>query len=168
MKEIVNRYARGEAGVRGLERKIGSVVRAKVVEWSDWTESRKEGDGNTDSIPYNPVVEQRDLERILGIAPWDASIGLAGEDGLGGRAGVVYGLVVMGQGEGGILPVETVMVPGEGKLRLTGMLGDVSRFSVVPLSLPPCPINLGCFFWLMNGTDRSDKNRLSKKVQNWR
>jgi ATP-dependent Lon protease len=124
MKEIVDRYTRGEAGVRGLERKIGSVVRAKVVEWSDWTESRKEGD--TSLTSYNPVVEQHDIERILGIAPWDASLGLAGEDGLEGRAGLVYGLVVMGQGEGGILPVETVMVPGKGVLRLTGMLGDVS------------------------------------------
>lgn len=128
MKEIVNRYTRGEAGVRGLERKIGSVVRAKVVEWADWLESRKEGGGNASSVAYNPVVEQRDIERILGIAPWDA-----GEDGARARderAGVVYGLVVMGQGEGGILPVETVMVPGDGKLRLTGMLGDVSLFSV--------------------------------------
>jgi len=123
MKEIVDRYTRGEAGVRGLERKIGNVIRAKVVEWADWTESQK-GESNTSSISYNPLVEQHDIERILGIAPWDESIGLAGE----GKAGVVYGLVVMGEGGGGILPVETVMVPGKGKLRLTGMLGDVSHF----------------------------------------
>lgn len=66
----------------------------------------------------------------MGIAPWDASIGLAGESDRARdeRASVVYGLVVMGQGEGGVLPVEAVIVPGEGKLRLTGMLGDVSHF----------------------------------------
>src|SRR5258708_6337045 len=98
MKEIVDRYTRGEAGVRGLERKIGNVIRAKVVEWADWTESQK-GESNTSSlISYNPLVEQHDIERILGIAPWDESIGLAGEGSLGGKAGVVYGLVVMGEG----------------------------------------------------------------------
>lgn len=129
MNEIVNRYTRGEAGVRGLERRIGSVIRAKVVEWGDWVESQKESDGNANTISYDPVVEQHDIERILGIAPWDSSIGFAGEDGIGGRAGVVYGLVVTGQGEGEILPVETVMVPGKGRLRLTGMLGDVGSFS---------------------------------------
>jgi len=43
--------------------------------------------------------------------------------------GVVYGLVVMGEGEGGILPVETAALPGSGQLKLTGSLGDVIRES---------------------------------------
>jgi ATP-dependent Lon protease len=35
----------------------------------------------------------------------------------------------MGQGEGGgILPVETIAIPGTGKLKLTGSLGDVCHF----------------------------------------
>jgi ATP-dependent Lon protease len=44
------------------------------------------------------------------------------------RRGVVYGLVVMGQGEGGILPVESIAIPGTGKLKLTGSLGQVCYF----------------------------------------
>lgn len=39
------------------------------------------------------------------------------------------GMVVQGEGEGGILSVETILVPGTGKLRLTGSLGDVIRES---------------------------------------
>jgi len=155
MKEIVDRYTRGEAGVRGLERNIGNVIRAKVVEWADWTESQK-GESNTSSISYNPLVEQHDIERILGIAPWDASIGLAGDEDLGGKLGVVYGLVVMGQGEGGILPVETVLVPGKGNLRLTGMLGDVSRFLISQLFFG-LRTELICVLF-----------RSSKKVRSWR
>lgn len=42
-----------------------------------------------------------------------------------GRRGIVHGLVVVGQGEGGILPVEMITLPGMGRLRLTGSLGDV-------------------------------------------
>src|ERR1700678_1318339 len=44
------------------------------------------------------------------------------------RRGVVYGLVVMGQGEGGILPEESITIPGTGKLKLTGSLGQVCYF----------------------------------------
>ena len=38
-------------------------------------------------------------------------------------------VVVTGAGEGGILPVETISVPGSGKLKLTGSLGDVIKES---------------------------------------
>jgi len=51
------------------------------------------------------------------------------------KEGIVYGLVVMGQGEGGILPVETIALPETGRLRLTGSLGDVCALS---FSLPMC------------------------------
>ena len=45
------------------------------------------------------------------------------------RRGVVYGLVVTGMGEGGVMPVETIAVPGDGRLKLTGSLGDVIKES---------------------------------------
>jgi ATP-dependent Lon protease len=64
-----------------------------------------------------------DLEKILGV-PWWTGEDLEREE----RRGVVYGLVVSGLGEGGILPVETSAVPGSGHLRLTGSLGDVYYF----------------------------------------
>lgn len=110
---IATSYTR-EAGVRSLERAIGSVVRYKAVEWAELVDGGKESE-------YRPVVEERDVEPILGIARWDGDEREREE-----KKGIVYGLVVMGQGEGGILPVETIAVPGSGRLKLTGSLGDVS------------------------------------------
>jgi ATP-dependent Lon protease len=131
---IATRYTR-EAGVRNLERAIGGVVRYKAVEWAEHLDSQsekasssslnsnnnnnKQGELVTKKI-YDKVVDEHQLEKILGIARWDGE-----EKEREERRGVVYGLVVMGQGEGGILPVETIAIPGTGKLKLTGSLGDV-------------------------------------------
>lgn len=133
---IATRYTR-EAGVRSLERAIGGVVRYKAVEWAEYLDSTAaENDGAVSTVPdaqlspqqgskgYDRVVEESQLEKILGIARWDGE-----EKEREERRGVVYGLVVMGQGEGGILPVETIALPGSGKLKLTGSLGDVSCYS---------------------------------------
>lgn len=126
---IATRYTR-EAGVRSLERAIGGVVRYKAVEWAESLDGttqaqQQEGKGSGTSVSqlkeYKSLVEEHDLEKILGIARWDGEEREREE-----RRGVVYGLVVMGQGEGGILPVETIALPGAGKLKLTGSLGDVS------------------------------------------
>ncbi|THH07574.1 hypothetical protein EW145_g3290 [Phellinidium pouzarii] len=116
LSAIASRYTR-EAGVRSLERAVGAVVRAKAVEWAEAVDAGKEKE-------YNPVVEEEDLEAILGIARWDED-----EKEREEKCGVVYGLVVMGQGEGGILPVETIAIPGSGKLKLTGSLGEVIKES---------------------------------------
>jgi ATP-dependent Lon protease len=126
---IATQYTR-EAGVRGLERAIGAVVRFKAVEWAehlDAMDDKKDGVVTTTTTKeYNGVVEVYELEKILGIARWDIE-----ERDQEARKGVVYGLVVMGQGEGGILPVETMAVPGTGQLKLTGSLGEVRfRFSL--------------------------------------
>ncbi|KAJ7173749.1 ATP-dependent protease La [Mycena filopes] len=121
---VATQYTR-EAGVRSLERAIGAVVRYKAVEWAEHVDEReanvpeRKGKGR-----YSPVVEENQLEAILGIARWDGEEREREE-----RRGVVYGLVVMGQGEGGILPVETITVPGSGRLKLTGSLGEVIKES---------------------------------------
>ncbi|KAJ7257947.1 ATP-dependent protease La [Mycena haematopus] len=126
---IATQYTR-EAGVRSLERAIGAVVRYKAVEWAECVDAEQENQKNGDleqkkkGREYNAVVEESQLEAILGIARWDAEEREREE-----RRGVVYGLVVMGQGEGGILPVETIAVPGAGRLKLTGSLGDVIKES---------------------------------------
>ncbi|KAF9442272.1 ATP-dependent protease La [Macrolepiota fuliginosa MF-IS2] len=145
---IATRYTR-EAGVRSLERSIGSVVRFKAVEWAEWVE-RCEKEGKVPYVPppsaspvnnnaassetqvvttkdqeYNPTIELQHLELILGIPRYDSAEEKEREE----RRGVVYGLVVMGQGEGGTLPVETLMVPGSGRLKLTGSLGEVIKES---------------------------------------
>ncbi len=119
MQYIASRYTR-EAGVRNLERQIGSVARFKAVQWAD---SNEEGDSATDSS-YNPAVDVQDIREILGLEWWDPE-----EREREGRKGIVNGMVVQGEGEGGILSVETILVPGTGKLRLTGSLGEVIRES---------------------------------------
>ena len=111
---IASYYTR-EAGVRSLERAIGSLARWKAVEWSNSDEK------DTNKTNYNPIVYVDDLEAILGVPRWDPQEREREE-----RKGLVYGLVVSGHGEGGVLPVESVMTSGTGKLRLTGSLGDVS------------------------------------------
>ncbi|KAJ7066744.1 ATP-dependent protease La [Mycena amicta] len=118
---IATRYTR-EAGVRSLERAIGAVTRYKAVEWAEHMDAETAAQGSASA--YSPVVEESELEAILGIARWDAEEREREE-----RRGVVYGLVVMGQGEGGILPVETIAVPGSGRLKLTGSLGEVIKES---------------------------------------
>ncbi|KAH0579627.1 hypothetical protein H2248_002477 [Termitomyces sp. 'cryptogamus'] len=133
---IATRYTR-EAGVRNLERAIGGVVRYKAVEWAEFMdgggEAREVGQNDGAVVvadkegsrrAYRRVVEEHEIEKILGIARWDGE-----ERDREERRGVVYGLVVMGQGEGGILPVETIAVPGSGQVKLTGSLGDVIKES---------------------------------------
>ncbi|KAF8154157.1 Lon protease C-terminal proteolytic domain-containing protein [Crassisporium funariophilum] len=140
---IATRYTR-EAGVRSLERAIGGVVRYKAVEWAEHLDAiaddgasssfsaSREGESHGEDADgvvvkkkhYERMVEEQELEKILGIARWDGEEREREE-----RRGVVYGLVVMGQGEGGILPVETIALPGTGKLKLTGSLGDVIKES---------------------------------------
>ncbi|KAF9265144.1 hypothetical protein L218DRAFT_899488 [Marasmius fiardii PR-910] len=144
-RTVAMRYTR-EAGVRTLERNIGAIVRWKAVEWAEAMEHEDEGYHSPESDysdpnalmkathstrSYSPVVTEADLEAILGIARWDEEE--EGKDSRISRKGLVYGLVVMGQGEGGILPVEAVSVPVEGsqggRLKLTGSLGDVIKES---------------------------------------
>lgn len=137
---IVTHYTR-EAGVRSLERAIGSVVRFKAVEWAEHIDTEslvpvpalpapQSSSSETAVIPasktggYRNVVEVHELEVILGIARWDGD-----EQERELRRGVVYGLVVTGMGEGEIMPVETIAVPGSGKLLLTGSLGAVIKES---------------------------------------
>lgn len=120
---IATRYTR-EAGVRSLERAIGAVVRFKAVEWAEYldgeVDSKMLTDGSGNEMTYSSVVEESDLEKMLGISRWEGE-----EKEREETRGVVFGLVVMGQGEGGIMPIETMMVPGNGSLKLTGSLGDV-------------------------------------------
>ncbi|KAG2121305.1 ATP-dependent protease La [Suillus clintonianus] len=144
---VATMYTR-EAGVRSLERAIGAVVRFKAVEWAEWLDagsgSAAGGEGNAKQIgdvdenekgdrnnnnnenekEWRATVEPHELEKILGIPRWDTE-----ERDREEKRGVVYGLVVTGMGEGGILPVESTAVPGVGRLKLTGSLGDVIKES---------------------------------------
>lgn len=100
---IATRYT-CEAGVRNLERAIGGVVRYKAIEWAEHLDSQSDKASSSfnkeDKLvakkAHEKVVEEHQLEKILGIARWDGE-----EKEREERRGVVYGLVVMGQGEGG-------------------------------------------------------------------
>jgi ATP-dependent Lon protease len=115
---IITSYTR-EAGVRNLEREIGSVCRYKAVQYADAKDnSALEG--------YNPKVSILDLEDILGIERFDEEI--AEKKSV---PGIVTGLVAYSSGgQGSILFIEVADMPGTGRVQLTGKLGDVLKESV--------------------------------------
>jgi ATP-dependent Lon protease len=69
---------------------------------------------------YDPVVEVDELEKIIGLPRHDRE-----DRGREARRRVIWGLVVTGMGEGELMPVESIATPGNGNLKLTGLLGDV-------------------------------------------
>src|SRR5271155_2531751 len=106
-------------GVRNLEREIGSVCRAKAVEYADAQDS-----GASDK--YNPNLTVQDIEEILGIEKFDEEIAEKSS-----RPGIVTGLVAYSTGgNGSILFIEVANMPGSGSVQLTGKLGDVLKESV--------------------------------------
>jgi ATP-dependent Lon protease len=118
LDKIITSYTR-ESGVRNLEREIGSVCRAKAVEFAEAQDSSK-------SESYNPLVTMDDLAEILGIERFDEEIAERSS-----RPGVVTGLVAYSTGgQGSILFIEVADMPGKGSVQLTGKLGDVLKESV--------------------------------------
>ncbi len=108
---IIEGYTR-ESGVRGLEQKIGSVVRkiAKSIAMEEEYKSSLAGD---------------DIEELLGIARFDKDLYEGNE-----MAGVVTGLAWTPVG-GDILFIETNLSRGKGSLTLSGQLGDVMKESAM-------------------------------------
>jgi ATP-dependent Lon protease len=118
VSKIIESYTR-ESGVRNLEREIGSVCRAKAVEYSDAK------DANTPE-KYRPQLTVEDIEEILGIEKYDEEIAEKTS-----RPGIVTGLVAYSSGgNGSILFIEVADMPGSGSVQLTGKLGDVLKESV--------------------------------------
>ena len=115
---VITSYTR-ESGVRNLEREIGSVCRFKAVQYADAKDSSK-------LSSYNPVVSVSDLEEILGIERFEEEIADTSS-----MPGVVTGLVAYSYGgQGSILFIEVADMPGNGRVQLTGKLGDVLKESV--------------------------------------
>ncbi|KAJ5313495.1 uncharacterized protein N7443_000379 [Penicillium atrosanguineum] len=116
--KTITSYTR-ESGVRNLEREIGSICRHKAVQFADA--------GDADRLDeYSPVVTVEDLEDILGIERFEEEIAEKH-----GRPGVVTGLVAYSSGgQGSILFIEVADMPGNGRVQLTGKLGDVLKESV--------------------------------------
>lgn len=118
VSKIIESYTR-ESGVRNLEREIGSVCRAKAVEF---VEANDKGKPET----YRAEVTVEDLEAILGIERFEDEIA---EKNC--QPGIVTGLVAYSSGgNGGILFIEVLDMPGDGSVELTGNLGEVLKESV--------------------------------------
>jgi len=109
IKRIIREYTR-EAGVRNLEREIGSVLR-KIAQ--------KVAQGEMG--PFE--ISEEDIEKHLGIPKF--RYGLAGERD---EVGVATGLAWTESG-GDVLFIEVTLVPGKGNLILTGNLGEVMQES---------------------------------------
>ena len=109
-RKIIRHYTR-ESGVRNLEREISKVAR-KLVKKID----NKEKTNN----PINEI----DLKDLLGVQKFNY-----GEIEEENRVGVVTGLAWTEVG-GEILKIESVVMPGKGKMQITGKLGDVMQESV--------------------------------------
>ncbi|MEE1943495.1 endopeptidase La [Pedobacter sp. KR3-3] len=111
IEKVIEDYTR-ESGVRGLEKKIGSLVRGIATKIA-MEES------------YDPALHLADIERILGAPIYDKDLYEGNE-----VAGVVTGLAWTQVG-GDILFIEASLSPGKGKLTLTGNLGDVMKESAI-------------------------------------
>ncbi|MBV8757747.1 MAG: endopeptidase La, partial [Deltaproteobacteria bacterium] len=109
--EVVDSYTR-EAGVRNLEREIGSVCRAVAVKVAEGQAKDHE------------VVDGKVVEDILGPKKFVSEVAERV-----GEPGVATGLAWTAVG-GDILFIEATKMPGKGKLTLTGQLGDVMKESV--------------------------------------
>ena len=110
IRSIIQNYTR-EAGVRNLERELNSLGRKAVKEISQ---------NKSDSLN----VSSDNISDYLGVKKF--RYGKKENDDL---IGVVTGLAWTQVG-GDILNVEAVMVPGQGKIRTTGKLGDVMKESI--------------------------------------
>lgn len=109
LKEVVNSYTR-EAGVRNLERNLANICRkvARMI-----AEGKK----------YPKKIELADVRKFLGSQRFNSQIA-----GKKDEVGQSTGLSVTPFG-GEILFIEVSLMPGKGKLLLTGQLGDVMKES---------------------------------------
>ena len=109
-RKIIRHYTR-ESGVRNLEREISKIAR-KLVKKID----------NKDKV--NNPINDKDLKDLLGVQKFNY-----GEIEEENRVGVVTGLAWTEVG-GEILKIESAVMPGKGKMEITGKLGDVMQESV--------------------------------------
>lgn len=109
LAEIIQSYT-SEAGVRNLERTIGTICRYAATQIAE--KKRR-----------TSTLGTKDLAAILGPQEYESELALRTA-----TPGVVTGLAYTPVG-GEILFVESVMMPGKGQFQLTGQIGDVMKES---------------------------------------
>ena len=107
---IIQRYTR-EAGVRNLEREISSICRKTARKVVNQKDEKKH------------IISATTIASLLGPPPFKISQ-IEETD----QIGLVTGLAWTQVG-GELLSVETLIMPGKGKLSITGKLGDVMKES---------------------------------------
>lgn len=109
LRVIISKYTR-ESGVRNLERNVSTVLRktARLV-----AEKKK----------YPKTVKEAHVREYLGVHKYSSLIAEKKNE-----VGMATGLAVTSVG-GEILFIEVSLMPGRGKLTLTGQLGDVMKES---------------------------------------
>ncbi|MFZ8941039.1 MAG: endopeptidase La [Gemmobacter sp.] len=110
LTEVIRSYTR-EAGVRNLEREIAKLARKAVTEIVKGKEKTLE------------ITPER-LEGMLGVKKF--RYGLAEKDD---QVGVVTGLAWTSVG-GDLLQIEALRLPGKGRMKTTGKLGEVMKESI--------------------------------------
>ena len=110
LNDVIRYYTR-EAGVRNLEREIAKTARKAVTEIVKGTSKTVE------------VTPDR-LESMLGVRRF--RYGLAEQED---QVGVVTGLAWTSVG-GDLLHIEALKLPGKGRMKTTGKLGDVMKESI--------------------------------------
>jgi ATP-dependent Lon protease len=116
IRDVVRYYTR-EAGVRSLDREISKICR-KVVKELLTAKSRKL------KTPRKIVVSTKNLDKYLGVQRYD--YGVAAKEN---QVGQVTGLAWTEVG-GELLTIESVLLPGKGKVTTTGKLGEVMQESI--------------------------------------
>ncbi|MBD5492594.1 MAG: endopeptidase La [Lachnospiraceae bacterium] len=113
IRDIVRFYTR-EAGVRGLERQIGAICRKEAKEIL----TRRK-----DKLTKEVIIMPENLEHYLGKPKYR-------QDKVNEKpeVGIVRGLAWTSVG-GDTLEIEVNVMPGEGKIDLTGQMGDVMKES---------------------------------------
>jgi ATP-dependent Lon protease len=110
LDRIIDGYTR-EAGVRSLEREIGSICRKVAREFAEGTRRSKR------------VIRPETVTELLGKPRFEAEVKRRTSE-----PGVATGLAWTPVG-GDVLFVEAIAYPGDGKLQITGQLGDVMKES---------------------------------------
>ena len=116
LKAIITGYTK-EAGVRGLERRIGEICRKAAKEILKM---------QSQNIQDNPIkVTTKNLQKYLGKVEYTRNMANATAE-----IGIVRGLAWTSVG-GDTLQIEVNVMPGKGELELTGQMGDVMKESAM-------------------------------------
>ena len=110
LTDIIRYYTR-EAGVRNLERELAKLARKAVTQIVK---------GKAKSV----TVTSKNLDEFLGVRKY--RYGLAEEEN---QVGVVTGLAYTSVG-GDLLQIEALKLPGKGRMKTTGKLGEVMKESI--------------------------------------